>query len=228
MLRLDPETELILLTTTRIPGRFYRTESVVGPCSVDDLRSCAVTVTNLTPFFLSSILSRQRITNTSSCADQSRPSGTSRSLLAHKSNYAYLHLKTRRPCPPSRPIRPAVPPNQARHAFQPGPPCPRPANPASHARRPCQPCPPTRPAKPADPPRRPGPTSRDKSSASAVMPSTRPASIFQLPAHQRQLGHFPLLLSTSKNIAVFGDPCKNVAITRVRICGPLHAHRLRW
>ena len=45
MLRLDSETVLILLITTRIPGRFYRTgtRTVVGPCSVDDLRSCAVT-----------------------------------------------------------------------------------------------------------------------------------------------------------------------------------------
>ena len=43
MLRLDPETVLILLTTTRIPGQFYRTGTVVGPCSVDDLRSCVVT-----------------------------------------------------------------------------------------------------------------------------------------------------------------------------------------
>ena len=52
MLRLDPETVLILLTTTRIPGRFYRTGTVVGPCSVDDLRSCAVTSTVTTePFF---------------------------------------------------------------------------------------------------------------------------------------------------------------------------------
>ena len=43
MLLLDPETVLILLTKTRIPGRFYRTGTVVGPCSVDDWRSCAVT-----------------------------------------------------------------------------------------------------------------------------------------------------------------------------------------
>ena len=46
MLRLDPETMLILLITTRIPGRFYLTGTVAGPCSVDDLRSCAVTVTS--------------------------------------------------------------------------------------------------------------------------------------------------------------------------------------
>ena len=52
MLRLDPETVLILLTTTRIQGRFYRTGTVVGPCSVDDLRSCAVTSTVTTePLF---------------------------------------------------------------------------------------------------------------------------------------------------------------------------------
>ena len=36
MLRLDPETMLVLLTMTRIPGRFYRTGTVVGPCFVDD------------------------------------------------------------------------------------------------------------------------------------------------------------------------------------------------
>ena len=52
MLRLDPETVLILLTTTRIPGRFYRIGTVVGPCSVNDLRSCAVTSTVTTkPLF---------------------------------------------------------------------------------------------------------------------------------------------------------------------------------
>ena len=33
---------LILLTTTRIPGLLYRTETVLGQCSVDDLHSCAV------------------------------------------------------------------------------------------------------------------------------------------------------------------------------------------
>ena len=57
MLRLDPETVLVLLTTTRIPGRIYRTGTVVGPCSVDDLHSCAVTSTVTTEplFFLSSI-----------------------------------------------------------------------------------------------------------------------------------------------------------------------------
>ena len=52
ILRLDPETVLILLTTTRIPDRFYRTGTVVGPCPVDDLRSCAVTSTVTTePLF---------------------------------------------------------------------------------------------------------------------------------------------------------------------------------
>ena len=56
MLRLDPKTVLTLLTTTRIPGRFYRTGTVVGPRNVDDLRSCAVTSTvRPSPFFLSSI-----------------------------------------------------------------------------------------------------------------------------------------------------------------------------
>ena len=62
MLRPDPETVLILLTTTRIPGRFYRagTEAarLLGPVvpwlvrATDDLGTCAVTgtVTNLTPF----------------------------------------------------------------------------------------------------------------------------------------------------------------------------------
>ena len=45
MLRLDPEMVLILLTTTRIPDLFYRTGTVVGPCSVNDLLSCAVTST---------------------------------------------------------------------------------------------------------------------------------------------------------------------------------------
>ena len=50
---LLPETVLILSPTTRTPGRFYRTGAVVGPCSVDDLRSCAVTftVTTKPPFF---------------------------------------------------------------------------------------------------------------------------------------------------------------------------------
>ena len=52
MLLLDPETVLILLTTTRTQGRFYLTGTVVGPCSVDDLRSCAVTSTVTTkPLF---------------------------------------------------------------------------------------------------------------------------------------------------------------------------------
>ena len=61
-LRLDPETVLILLTTpaTRIPGRFSvadldRRRGWPGPCSVDDLRSCAVTsrvtVPRPNPFF---------------------------------------------------------------------------------------------------------------------------------------------------------------------------------
>ena len=47
--------------------------------------------------------------------------------------------------------------------------------------------------------------------------------IFQLPAHQRQLAYFPLLLS--KNVAISGDPPKNVAIAGVRIYATLHAHR---
>ena len=69
MLRLDPETArvLILLTTTRIPGQFYRTAAgrdrggggvLLGHVvpwlvlATDDLGRCAVTgtVTNLHPF----------------------------------------------------------------------------------------------------------------------------------------------------------------------------------
>ena len=62
------------------------------------------------------------------------------------------------------------------------------------------------------------------------MLSTRQASYlpgkFQLPVHQRQLAHFPLLLS--KNVAISGDPSKNVAISVVRMCAPLHAHYRQW
>ena len=43
VLLLDPKTVLIILTTTRIPGRFYRTGTVVGPCSVDDVTSTVTT-----------------------------------------------------------------------------------------------------------------------------------------------------------------------------------------
>ena len=60
MLRLDPETVLILLSATRIPGRFYRTGTEVGPGALSMAcahvwsrpRSCAVTSTVTTnPFF---------------------------------------------------------------------------------------------------------------------------------------------------------------------------------
>ena len=111
-----------------------------------------------------------------------------------------------------------MPADPARHARRPGPPTRPavPADPARQARRPGPPSPPTRPAEP---------TSRDMSAASAAIPLTRPASYFQLPAHQRQLAHFPLLLS--KNVAISGDPPKNVAIAGVGIYAPLHAHRRR-
>ena len=81
MLRLDPETVLILLTTTRIPGRFYRTGTVVGPCSVEDLRSCAVTstVTGKPLFPVLDIIETEDNNDTTSSSDRSRPSGTSRS-----------------------------------------------------------------------------------------------------------------------------------------------------
>ena len=91
MLRLDPKTVLTLLTTTRIPGRFYRTGTVVGPRNVDDLRSCAVTSTVTTkPFFpVLDIIETEDNKTLLPHIDRSSPSGTSRSLLAHNSNYAY-------------------------------------------------------------------------------------------------------------------------------------------
>ena len=92
---------------------------------------------------------------------------------------------------PSQPIRPAVPPD-----------------PISHARRPCPPCQQTRLAKPANPPCR---TYQPPAAGTSPLPRPRCSrpfqpSIFQLPAHQRQLAHFPLLLS--KNVAISGDPLK--------------------
>ena len=143
----------------------------------------------------------------------------------------------RRPGPPSPPTRPAKPANPAGPASPPTQPAIladsalRAHDQARHSSQPCPPCPLTLPAMPADP------------ACQACQPAqqTRPAGtspllrqrcsrpcqprIFQLPAHQRQLAHFPLLLS--KNVAISGDPPKNVAIARVRNYAPLHAHRRR-
>ena len=68
MLRLDPETVLILLTMTRIPAKFYRTVTVNGPCFVDDLRSCAV-MSTIPLFPVLDIIETEDNKNTSSCAD---------------------------------------------------------------------------------------------------------------------------------------------------------------
>ena len=63
MLRLDPETVPILLTTTRIPGRFYQTGTeaarLLGPVvqwlvrASEDPWAVTGTITNPTPLFQS-------------------------------------------------------------------------------------------------------------------------------------------------------------------------------
>ena len=113
------------------------------------------------------------------------------------------------PWPPSstRPAMPAdparqCPPDPARRAPRPDPPCP-PTRPA---------VPPTRPAVPADPARharRPAQPSRAAGRCPLLRPQCRRPGqprIFQLPAHQRQLAHFPLLLS--ENVAILATPLK--------------------
>ena len=155
-----------------------------------------------------------------------RPAPTAQSCLPSQPHQA---SQVRRPCPPSLQTRPAKPPNQAcdpaRRPRSAPPSRPAmPANQASHARRPGPLRPPTWPAKPADPPSRPN----QPGQSPLLWPRCRRPSqprIVQLPAHQRQLAHFPLMLS--KNVAISGDPSKNIAIARVRICAPLHAHRRR-
>ena len=113
------------------------------------------------------------------------------------------------PAPPGQlyhPTLPTMPPNQARHACRPGPPCP---NLACHASLLGLPCPPTRHSMPADPARQ-----ASRPSQQTLGCPGQPC-IFQLPAYQRQLAHFPLLLS--KNASVSGDPSKNVAVAGMRI-----------
>ena len=91
---------------------------------------------------------------------------------------------------------------------------------------PADPYQPTRLAMPADPARhafRPAQPSRPAGTCPLLRPRCRRPGkprIFQVPAHQRQLAYFPLLLS--KNVAISGDPSKNDAIAGVRICAHLH------
>ena len=129
-----------------------------------------------------------------------------------------------RPCPPCprpgpsflpTPTLPSMPADPTRHARQPCRAC-QPPDPASHTCRLCPPCPrsgpsfqPTLPAMPTDPAchaRRPGmpslptrpanPTSRDKSSASAAMQSTLPASYLPASCSSAPVSSFSFKFAT--------------------------------
>ena len=99
MLRLDPKTVLILLTKTRAcstgPGPWLvRALSMTCAHVQSRPRSCAVTSTVTTkPFFpVLDIIETEDNKTLLPHIDRSRPSGTSLSLLAHNSNYAYWHI----------------------------------------------------------------------------------------------------------------------------------------